>query len=248
MTGHGRRRASGRQPLFMVFILLATAGGCSGRQTTPDLGGGQRDSGGGPGDGPAAADVGSGTSHQCTLVIGFSQTNQWFTAGFEAVVPDARWQLLWNGGAGVDRWRSATYSGWSNALVSPCAAGSSAPSRVVLTISGPYGSDEAAWAQAITATVTVIKAKYPAAKQILLQPVVGGPGHKDCLTGSTKIRASWQHKHIDAAIAKVVGGPLSAGFSPEVTACGDYKDSLGHLTTAGAAAAAKAIGAYYLTR
>jgi len=28
-------------------------------------------------------------------VIGFSQTNQWFTAGFENFVENNRWQLVW---------------------------------------------------------------------------------------------------------------------------------------------------------
>lgn len=35
------------------------------------------------------------------------------------------------------------------------------------------------------------------------------------------------------------------GFSPEVRACADYADTLGHLTSSGAVAAAQTIGDYY---
>jgi hypothetical protein len=61
------------------------------------------------------------------------------------------------------------------------------------------------------------------------------------------VRASWQHAHIDNAIAMVVGGDVIAGASPEVGACSEYSDGLGHLTGPGAAAAAQLLGQHYLT-
>lgn len=184
----------------------------------------------------------------CTLVIGYSQVAQWYEAdgGFEAGVDDARWELLWKGGAGIDRWQDPHYGGWSRTLHSPCASGAAAPDRVLLSISGPYGADEARWAAAIEATVAVIRERYPSASQIVLQPVVGGPGHEDCFLDGEKVRASWQHAHIDAAIAAVADGTeVVAGPSPEVRSCADYRDVLGHLTPDGAAAAGRSLAAEY---
>jgi hypothetical protein len=192
----------------------------------------------------------------CTQVIGYSQVgaqNGWYVRDgvFESIVGTDRWQLLWNGGAGVDLWQDPNYAGWNNALVSPCASNSTAPDRVLLSISGPYGSEEAAWGSAIHATIETIKLELPTARRIVLQAVAGGPAHEMCFIGGTQVRASWQHKHIDNAIAVVVAARFGtlpevvAGFSPEVRTCADYADTLGHLTTAGAIAAAQAIGQYY---
>lgn len=191
--------------------------------------------------------AGSSAPPVCTQVIGFSQSSEWYqTAGvFESGVGDARWQLLWNPGGGVDRWQDPDYVGWSNALVSPCAQGSAAPDRVLLTISGPFGADEQAWADAIQATLDQIAIELPSAQKVLLQPVVGGPQEQDCFFQGNLIRASWQHHHIDNAIATLVGGSVAAGASPEVQSCDEYEDQQGHLTHAGAVAAGAALAADY---
>jgi hypothetical protein len=184
----------------------------------------------------------------CTHVIGFSQTRGWFsdTDTFENIVIDGNWQLIWQGGAGVDQWRNPNYGGWNQNIISSCTQNSNAPDRILLTISGPYGADEGAWAEAIQETIDNIRIKYPSVQEILLQPVVGGPNHEDCfLNGTALIRASWQHKHIDNAIATLVGGDVLQGFSPEVNDCSDYVDQTGHLTTIGYENAATNIGSYY---
>jgi hypothetical protein len=195
---------------------------------------------------------------ECTQVIGYSQVGAgnggWYVTDgvFESIVPNAKWQLLWNSGAGVDRWQDPNYSGWTNKLISPCPIVSNAPTRVVLSVSGPYGSNEAAWADAIDATIDTIRQKLPTVQRIILQPVVGGPEHDSCYSDGQLVRASWQHKHIDNAIAAVVtrraGEEIEVhpGYSPEVRDCFDYVDALGHLTRAGAAAAGRAVAEYFL--
>lgn len=213
------------------------------------------DSARGPGDARIAADARpdaaqGNVSFRCTQVIGYSQVNQWYVQGnFESYVDDARWQLLYNGGAGVDMWQDPDYRGWSNALISPCAVGSDGPDRVLLSVSGPYGDDEDAWVEAIRATLATLRTKVPAAtlERIVLQPVVGGPNHQTCLFNGQQVRASWQHAHIDNAIAVVVQGDprVVAGMSPEVGDCSEYADAKGHFTSAGSQAAGKAIGEYY---
>lgn len=195
-----------------------------------------------------ANDTSSPAAFRCTQVIGYSQVNQWYVAGaFESYVEDDRWQLLYNGGAGVDMWQDPSYVGWSRALISPCSARSDRPDRVLLSVSGPYGDDEVAWAAAIRATIATIRSKIPSASRIVLQPVVGGPNHQTCLLNGNEVRASWQHAHIDNAIAEVVGDAsnIVAGMSPEVGDCAEYADAKGHFTSQGSEAAGKAIGEHY---
>ncbi|MCA9491782.1 MAG: hypothetical protein KC621_17745 [Myxococcales bacterium] len=185
-------------------------------------------------------------------MIGYSQVGMpdggWFVTGevFEAIVDDDHWQLLWNSGGGVDRWQDPSYEGWSQPIQSPCSEGSDAPDRVLLSVSGPYGEDEQAWLDAILATIDEIESRMPSVEEIVLQPVVGGPGEQACpSSGGGAVRASWQHSHIDAAIAMAVGGEVTAGASPEVADCTDYADGLGHLVPEAAEAIAAELGAYY---
>jgi hypothetical protein len=184
---------------------------------------------------------------QCTQVIGYSQVLQWFRQdmAFESAVGSGHWQLLWHLGGGVDQWRDPEYAGWREPVVSPCTQGSDAPDRVLLSVSGPYGDDVAAWVEAIEATLANIHRRYASVQRIILQPVVGGPQHERCQVGRSQVRASWQQEYIDQAISRVVGGQVVRGLSPVVQSCGDYRDRIGHLTDAGAAAVGRAIGAYY---
>jgi hypothetical protein len=215
-----------------------------------------------------AAESASPCFHR-TRVIGYSQVGAtrggWFVQDgvFESIVGNDRWELLWQGGAGVDQWRKPDYPGWSRPLASPC-PGNSPPDRVVLSISGPYGSDATAWADAIEGTIRNIREKIPSARQIVLQPVVGGPGGQSCPAppdgtsqrkGEGRVRASWQHAHILNAIRKVVkqhatDDPVRvvAGCEPTVRTCDDYADALGHLKPGAAKAVAGTVGDYYRQR
>ena len=183
----------------------------------------------------------------CTQVIGFSQTQEWYAGDptFESTVDDARWQLLYNFGAGINQWADPGYSGWSQGIVSPCSAGSSAPDRIVLNISGDSRTPSE-WATAIEAAISTVYAKYPALQRIVLQPVVGGPNNQLCPDGGGGyIRASVNNIAIDEAIPMVVGGQTVAGPSPEVMSCTDYVDSVGHLSVGSRPAIGAAIASFY---
>ncbi len=184
---------------------------------------------------------------ECTQVIGFSQTNQWYSAGFESAVDNSRWQLLWNSGASINRWADPNYEGWSRSLVSPCSQGQGSPDRVLLTISGDFQSDPNRWAQQINAVIAVIRDKYPRVRQIILQPVVGGPNNGPCQFNDQVVRASSNHPVIDAAIALVASGSVAAGLSPEVRTCADYSDAIGHLAPAATGPIGASIGQFYAT-
>lgn len=183
------------------------------------------------------------SSFRCTLVIGFSQTNGWYSAGFESVVEDAAWEELWQNGAAIDLWADPQFDGWSNEIVSPCTDGPNDPDRVLLTISADFQDDPDWWADHIRQTVANIRDRYGDVRQIMLQPVVGGPGHAVCSPDG--VRASQNHPVIDEGIARVVEDDIIAGFSPEVRTCEDYVDFIGHLSGEASAAVAATLGAYY---
>jgi hypothetical protein len=176
-------------------------------------------------------------SFVCTEVLGFSQTGMWYLApplgggGFEPLVGDANWQLRAEASAGVD-WQDPNYAGWTDpsALYSPCTSGPI--DRVLLTISVPKGLPTVDWwVQNIRAEIATIRTKRPAMREIILQPVVGGPNNTVCYHGGQPVHASEINPTIDQAIAVVVNDApdIVAGFSPEVRTCADFADTPGHL-------------------
>ncbi len=180
----------------------------------------------------------------CTHVIGYSQTAGWYHSGFETVVDDDAWQLVWRSGGAIDLWADPAFDGWSRPIESPCQSASTAPDRVLLTISADFQSDPDWWAGHIRTVVGNIRDRFPSVGPILLQPVVGGPDHQVCSPNGE--RASTNHPVIDQGIELVVGGDILRGFSPEVRTCADYGDFIGHLTADGYAAAAEAIAQAYV--
>ncbi len=211
--------------------------------------------------------VGQGASNfTCTELIGFSQTLMWEeTTDFQQRVDDAHWQVRFRSGGDIDVWGDPTSDAWNApvrttcqnagqiALCSPCAQGSSSPDRVVLTItSHGYDSDVAMWETRIRTAIATIRQEHRQVRQIVLQPVVGGPNGAVCPTPANRqgVRASFNHPYIDQAIAIVVrdSPDLAAGISPEVQSCSNYSDDVGHLTTAGRAFVGQAVGQYYGAR
>jgi hypothetical protein len=207
-----------------------------------------------------------GTGFTCTEVLGFSQTLQWWEQPqFQQQVDDARWQARLHAGGDVDYWANPSSDAWNgppsqatctdanvglSALCSPCASGSDAPDRVLITITlQAYESDVQVWAQKIRAAIATIRQEHPQVRQIVLQPVVGGPGGAVCpvQTQTLGVRASYNAPYIVQAIASVLGDSpdLAAGYVPEVQSCADYLDDIGHLDPSARGPIGLAIGQYY---
>ncbi len=149
----------------------------------------------------------------CTLAVGFSQTLSWLTAGFESVVDDDRWERLIRGGAGIDLWADPGSRGWSESIGSRCTTSPENPDRALITIStNGFQADPAWWHTEIGAAVTTLRTKYPTVAQVLLQPVVGGPGHQTCSPNG--LRASANHPVIDEAIA-LVAATIGQYYAPQ---------------------------------
>ncbi len=95
----------------------------------------------------------------CTRVVGFSQTEQWFTGGgFEPVAGDARWELLWESGATIEKWADPGFVGWSNQVVSGCKE--EPPSRLLLTVTGAQ-RPLARWIEDIASAVSHGQGQVP---------------------------------------------------------------------------------------
>ena len=184
----------------------------------------------------------------CTEVIGFSQTNQWYEplgGAFETIVADDAWQLRWRSSSYIQLIAQADWEAWAESPKSPCAT--SVVDRAVLTISGLAGNDVDRWAADISDAVVQIRSQHPTVRQILLQPVVGGPNHGLCFHNGQQIRASYQHPFIDEAIAQVAAAEagVDIGFSPEVPDCAGFSDSIGHLSDGYGSIVGTTVGEYY---
>jgi hypothetical protein len=205
----------------------------------------------------------------CTQIIGFSQTAQWYRdwewsqdesstvyPGFQAIVDNDRWQLKWAPGAGVEEWSDPNFLPWSRGievLIAPCVHSPDKPDRVVLTISGDLGNvvnDPQVWADEIDRAITTITMKIDSVRQVLLQPVVGGPNDGVCTIDNQTVRASVNHPFIDQAIDLVVidhsaDVAVAAGFSPTVADCSGFADPLGHLENMAGDTVGRKIGLFY---
>jgi hypothetical protein len=182
----------------------------------------------------------------CTEVVGYSQTMQWYFGGFVPEAGRGRWQLRWQGGGSIDLWADPSYEGWApQGRVNSCAQNSERPDRVLLDVSDDFHTDVNWWVQQINATLSVIHRRYPSARQIMLQPVVGGPGGSRCQIGGQDVRASFNHPYILEGIGRVVGGDVTAGANPMVRSCGDYADTTGHLNDQAKGAIGVSIGQFY---
>ena len=192
------------------------------------------------------------TGFTCTEVIGFSQTNQWYSGGeqrtyspFEELVGDGAWQLRWFEGAEARIIANQAWSGWGTDPVSPCQRGP--VDRVVLTVTGARGTDVSAWEGDIRAAIDRIRIEIPTVSVIVLQPVVGGPEGEACFLGGSQVRADLQHPYIWEAILEVSSESTNvlAGMQPRVDSCADFRDGRGHLTEDAIPRVGADIGDYY---
>ncbi len=182
--------------------------------------------------GPSVPIVGAATNDRplYTEVLGQSQTQQWFP---ELALPN--WQARIRTGSGYMHWRDPNHEIWTR----PVTPGVTPPvpmnqiERVVLTIGqapddvGIVGTYESLVAQC----VATIRTKYPAAREILLQPLAAGPNRTSCTFEGAIVLTTKNLPAIETAITKLVGGGVAAGFVPLVEDCSEFRDATGHLTT-----------------
>lgn len=180
----------------------------------------------------------------CTEVLGFSQSMQWYggsafagrmLTGQPIELPAGAFLPAWQGrftlGGAVEVWANPKNDPWDGNYRSQLLCPREQVDRVVFVVSGAAKSvDE--WAQDITTVATAIGARYPAVREIVMQPVTGAE-QGQC----SNVRAASNLASIVTAIDRVAAhssGGVTAGPASRVSNCSQYSDALGHLTDDGA--------------
>ena len=230
----------------VVLVLLFALGACErGGGRSPGPGESAPPSGGG--DSPSVAPVGAG----CTLVIGFSVTEDWFRVGAfetEPGIDDSAWEVLALGGHDVMLWSDPALAAFSRAPSSPCRAD---PDRIVFQVAAQRWRSESTGAivDALRASIDNFHAKWPTARVIELIPIVGGPDGRPCPFGASKagvVDASEMNPVMNDVIAVVANGSdVVAGPDPLLADCLQYADVRGHLTEDGSRYIASVLAEHY---
>jgi hypothetical protein len=200
------------------------------------------------GDAAVAGDAASASGFRCNQVIGLMVTGEWYNAGFENVVDNARWEIKFGHHAYTNEWANPQSTFWSTPISSPCAMSANAPERVVFVALNWDYTTEKQWEDDVTKDVQIIRVKYPSVKKIELLTIVRcaptcgkppAPPGQSCLVPQAADDAL-------AAVAAKMPDLVSVGPKFQVDACSDFPGNGTHLTDAAAKAMAKTIGTYYL--
>lgn len=201
---------------------------------------------------PGASPSGSGLAARCTLVVGFSVTENWFEEGaFESIptIQDSQWELLAEGGADVSVWSDPTMRAYTRPPVSACGQ---PPDRVVFQVAalGWRSRPVEDVVAALQAVIANIRATWPSAEVIELIPIVGGPDAQPCVVpsqaGTRTVDASGMNPEMTSVIAQVANGQdVVAGPDLLLADCMQYLDGMGHLTQGGSQYIASVVAAHY---
>ena len=176
---------------------------------------------------------------ECTRVIGFSVTAQWFSGGFQfspELDMDA-WELMHTSGAGVTQYSDPDYYGWDDTVsleqgMTPCTG---PITRIIYNVAATQcETDWTYFVPYIEQVLDNIRMYYPGIP-IFLQATVGGPNGQQCpWAGSScynAVKESVIAPPISTAIQHVAAlhNDVGVGPSPHVDSCADFGDSVGHL-------------------
>jgi hypothetical protein len=185
----------------------------------------------------------------CNQVTGGKLTEEWFIAGFETVVDNARWQVKWREDAYVEQWADAQSSFWTAQVDSTCASSTNAPDRLVFgTVSFKYKT-QAEWRSGITQAVNNFKAKWPSVRRIDLVTQIRGPNNMLCPTAPTAGETIAVPAEQDAGMADVAAAfPGFVFVGPAVVAhsCSEFQGGGPHLTAAGNMANMPVLASYFV--
>lgn len=226
----------------------AGAGSAGAKGGHAGTGSGGMSASGGRGAGGSAAGGGAGP-FACNQVTGGKLTEEWFIAGFEKVVDNARWQVKWREDGYVEEWANPQSAFWNAPVDSACSGGSTtSPDRVVFgAVTWKYKT-QAEFRSAITQAVNTFKSKYPNLRRIDLVTQIRGPNNMNCPTPPTPGEPIAVPAIQDAAMDEVAAafpGFVFVGPKVQAQACADFVGGGPHLTAAGNAANVGAFSAYF---
>lgn len=173
-------------------------------------------------------------------------TYDWFTAGFETYVDDARWEAMAPSQplmAFVEVWADPNGPVWKLPRISPCARNAANPDRVIFTGVNWQYTTAAQWSTQLEAVVKVLQVKFPGVKEIDLMTMLRAPNNVSCGNNETVVQP-----FIDEAIQVVAtGSKLLVHAAPKFHApsCAVFAGGGPHFTAAGRMAIAKLYGEHY---
>ena len=187
---------------------------------------------------------------KCTELVGLGSTREWYQAGFEKAVVNARWQIRWHHRGYVEDWADVKNPYWGTycdgegcSRVSDCAEGADAPDRVVFVALNWIYTTEKQWETDVRKDVDAIAARYPGVRNIELISssrcpdrctTIDPPGTMDELTAVQTCRTP---AIVDEAIAAVAASnPALLTIGPKFFTddCSAFVTLHGpHLTAAG---------------
>jgi hypothetical protein len=180
---------------------------------------------------------------RCTLLLGVAVTGEWFGAGFEGLVDDARWEAITRPHTTLAEWADPTNAVWSLAPISACAEGPADPDRVLFTgMHWDYTSAEQ-WVASLSSVVGTIRSRYPHAREIDLLTMIRAPGNVSCGNPMSVVQP-FVDEAVQAVAARFAGLAV-AGPRFEAPTCEAFKKGGPHFTPAGAAAMARVVAAHY---
>jgi hypothetical protein len=238
-TGGSAAGAGGRE----AAAGAGGAGGTSGAATTGGAGGtsGSGGSGGAPVDLPTSKDF------TCSWVLGITTTGEWYKAGFEKVVDDARWQVTPIEMGHLEKWADPNHEIWQSAIQSPCTKNSKTPDRVVFNATKYEWTTVEEFLPAYLAVIDNIKTKYPSVKRVDLITYGRAPGNKECVGANRSSYSYIKPAQDDAAAMLPAMFPGFVFVAPkwEHKSCSDF-GLCPHVSDAANATLAKTIGEYFL--
>jgi hypothetical protein len=230
------------------------AAGMAGQPPSSGSNAGGSSSGGTGGGSSGGAGGSSGfpdpSTFTCNGMLGVSVNGDWFAAGFETVVDNAKWQLRWKTQSFVEQWADPNNAVWNEPLVSACANGSTNPDRVLFTGVNWTYTTAAEWVTQLTAVIENIKTKYTAVKEVDLMTMLRAPGNKVC--GDPAVAATKEQvtaPFLDEAIMTVAAKyPTLVRIAPPFYApsCDVFLPNSPHYAAGKAAAVSKVFSDYYV--
>jgi hypothetical protein len=202
-----------------------------------------------PADGPSSpppASEGDTGNYTCTHLIGINATAEWYREGFEALVDNAKWQMVRVHSGFVELWANPTSSAWSTGPTSPCAENSKNPDRILFVALNFDNDKLEQWVPPLRAVVKNLQAKYPGVKRIELGSFVRAPGNKACPQREAK-RSTITPAQDEAMAMVAAENPTLVKVMPkfEAKTCSEFSGNPPHPSKAGGAAWAKLHAEHY---
>jgi hypothetical protein len=194
---------------------------------------------------PGDASSASGT-YACTLMIGIQATEEWYNFGFETMVDNSKWELIWVHSGFVELWANSNDPVWSTAITSPCAQNPTKPDRVIFLALNFLYTTAAEWNPVVSMAVDNIKAKYPSAKRIELMSFIRAPGNSACSQAPAP-RSTITPAQDDAMAISAAANPGLVFVAPkfEAKTCSEFSSNPPHPSPAGVTAWVKMMADYY---